>query len=106
MQGRFGSVYLFAILYTVACQASLSERGFSRQQYWSVLAYTGCHTLLENYIPCCPSCQHPEYLVLPEPLRPKQLHHFHTWPSQGQTQVLQGSLGSKPLWMSPVQRWK
>ena len=30
----------------------------------------------------------PEYLVLPEPLRPKQLHHLHTWPSQGQTQVL------------------
>ena len=21
--------------------------------------------------------------MLPEPLRPKQLHHFHTWPSQG-----------------------
>ena len=35
----------------------------------------------------------PEYLVLPEPLRPKQLHHLHTWPSQGQTQVLQGSPG-------------
>ena len=30
----------------------------------------------------------PEYLVLPEPLRLKQLHHLHTWPSQGQTQVL------------------
>ena len=36
----------------------------------------------------------PEYLVLPEPLRPKQLHHLHTWPSQGQTQALQGSLRS------------
>ena len=23
--------------------------------------------------------------LLPEPLRPKQLHHLHTWPSQGQT---------------------
>ena len=32
----------------------------------------------------------PEYLVLLEPLKPKQLHHLHTWPSQGQTQVLQG----------------
>ena len=38
----------------------------------------------------------PEYLVLPEPLQPKQLHHLHTWPSQGQTQALQGSLRSKP----------
>ena len=40
----------------------------------------------------------PEYPVLPEPLRPKQLHHLHTWPSLGQSQVLQGSLRSKPQW--------
>ena len=33
--------------------------------------------------------------MLPEPLRPKQLHHLQTWPSQGQTQVLQGSLRNK-----------
>ena len=32
---------------TVVCQASLSERGFSRQKYWSVLVNTGCHTFLE-----------------------------------------------------------
>ena len=31
-------------LQTVACQASLSG-GFSRQEYWSVLANTGCHTI-------------------------------------------------------------
>ena len=37
-----------------------------------------------------------EYLVLPERLRPMRLNHLHTWPSQGQTQVLQGSLRSKP----------
>ena len=34
--------------------------------------------------------------MLPESLQPKQLHHFHTWPLQGQTQALQGSLRSKP----------
>ena len=33
--------------------------GFSRQEYWSVLANTGCHTLLEHYISCCPGCQLP-----------------------------------------------
>ena len=33
--------------------------GFSRQEYWSILANTGFHTLLEHYIPCCPSCQLP-----------------------------------------------
>ena len=37
----------------------------------------------------------PEYLELPEPLRLKQLHHFHTCPSQGQTQALLGSLRSQ-----------
>jgi len=31
------------------------EGGFSRQDCWSVLANTGCHTLLEHYISCCPS---------------------------------------------------
>jgi len=39
-------------------QASLSG-GFSRQEYWSILAKTGCHTHLEHYIFCCPSHQLP-----------------------------------------------
>ena len=47
----------------------------------------------------------PEDLVLPEPLRPKKLHHLHSWPFQGQTQVLQGSLRSKPQWTTHIQRW-
>ena len=38
----------------------------------------------------------PEDLALPEPLGPKQLNHLHTWPSLGQTSVLQGSLRSYP----------
>ena len=33
----------------VACQASLSEKGFSTIEYWSILAKTGCHILLEHY---------------------------------------------------------
>ena len=28
------------------------EGGFSSQEYWSVLANIGCHTLLEHYIFC------------------------------------------------------
>ena len=32
---------------------------FSRQEYWSVLANTGCNTLLEHYIFCCLSHQLP-----------------------------------------------
>ena len=32
---------------------------FSRQEYWSILANFGCHTLVEHYISCCPSRQLP-----------------------------------------------
>ena len=39
----------------------------------------------------------PEYLVLPEPLKPKELYHFHTWPSHWQVQVFQESFRSKPV---------
>ena len=35
---HFSHVYLFAILWTLACQASLSM-GFSRQEYWSGLPF-------------------------------------------------------------------
>ena len=38
--------------------ASLSV-GFSRQEYCSVLANTGFHTLLKHYISCFPNCQLP-----------------------------------------------
>ena len=41
--------------------------------------------------------------MLPEPLRPKQPHHLHAWPSQGQTQALQGSLRSKPQWTTHIE---
>ena len=34
-------------------------KGFCRQEYWSLLATTSFHTLLEHYISCCPSCQCP-----------------------------------------------
>ena len=77
---------------------SVRKGWFSRQEYWSILANICYHTLLKHYISCCPHRQLPEYLVLPEPLRLKQRHHLHTWPSQGQTQVLLGSLRSKLQW--------
>ena len=34
-------------------------RGFSRQEYWSILVNNVCHTLLEHYIFCYPSHQLP-----------------------------------------------
>ena len=59
MQSHFGRVQFFETLQTVTCQASLSEKGFSRQEYWSVLASTRCHTFLEHCISCFPSFQLP-----------------------------------------------
>ena len=32
----------------------------------------------------------------------KQLHHLRSWPSLGQTQVLQGSLRNKPTQVEPA----
>ena len=78
--------------------AGFSVRGFSRQEHWSGLASTGCHTFWSTVYPAAPAANPPEDLVWPEPLRPKQLPHLPTWPSQGRTQVPQGSLRSKPQW--------
>ena len=56
--GSFRSFPDFVTLWTVACQAFLSW-GFSRQEYWSILANTGCLTPLEHCISCCPGHQLP-----------------------------------------------
>jgi len=81
--------------------------GLSRQEYWNLLANTGCHTLLEHYISCCPNRQLPWVpRAARTPATQAAAHHCHTWPSQVQTQVLQGSLRSKPQWMTHMQRWK
>ena len=67
----------------MACQALCRGEGFSGQEYWSVLANPGCHTLLGHYISAALAANPPEHLVLPEPLQPKQLPHLHTWPHGG-----------------------
>ena len=70
--------------------------------YWPTLVAI----LYSTVLPAALAANSPEYLMRPEPLRPKQLHHLHPWPSQEQTQVLQGSLRSKRHWTTLVQRWK
>ena len=57
--GSPGSCLTLCDPVTVACQASLSGRGFSRQEDWSILANTGCHALLGHCISCCPGRQLP-----------------------------------------------
>ena len=92
---------------TVDCGLpDFSVRGFSRQEHWSGLASTGCHTFWSTVYPAAPAANPPEDLVRPEPLRPKQLPHLPTRPSQGRTQVPQGSLRSKPQWATHMQRWR
>ena len=93
VQGCFGHVQLFATLYTVACQASLSGGSSSKNTgvYWPILVALPFYS---TTFPAALAANSPEYLVLPEPLQPKQLHHLHTWPSQGQTQVLHSRAAS------------
>ena len=77
-----------------ACQASLSggSPGKNIGVYWPIpLAIPFWSTIRPSAL----AAKCPEYLVLPEPLWPKQLHHLDTWPTLGQTQALQGSHRSK-----------
>ena len=73
----------------MACQASLSGAVLQARileliaQYWLPF-------------PAALAANSPEYLVLPEPLQPKQWTTSTPGPQQGQTQVLQGSLSGRP----------
>ena len=101
---HFSCVQPFVTLWTVPCQASLSGVLQARilqciGQYWLPYPPRALYFLLP-YLPTS------RYMMLPELLQPKQLHHLHTWPSLGQTQVLQSSLRSKPQWTTHLQRWK
>ena len=58
-QGRFSRVRFFAICRLWLARLLCQGGEFSRQEHWSVLANTGCCTLLEHYISCCPSHQLP-----------------------------------------------
>jgi len=59
MSMRAGLLWSSLTLYDPVDRLLCQGGGFSRQEYWSELASTGCHTLLEHYISCCPSCQLP-----------------------------------------------
>ena len=85
---------------------SVREGVVLQARYWSVLANTGCRILLEHYISCCPSRQLPGVPAAARTPVTQAAAHLHTWPSQGQTQVLQGSLKRKPQWTTHMQRWK
>ena len=81
-----GSLQLFPALCNpvVGGLPGFSVGGFSRQEYWSVLANTGCHILLEHYIFCCPSHQLPWVPGASRTPATQAAVHLHNWPSLGQ----------------------
>ena len=106
IQGRFSRVHLFTTLYCGLPGFSVREGGSPGKNtggYWPILAAIPFQSTV---LPAALTANSPEYLVLSEPLQPKQLHHLHTWHSQGQTKVLQGNLSSKLQWTAHIQKWK
>ena len=71
--------------------------------YWPILVAI---TFQNAIFPAALATNSPEYLVLLGPPQTNQLHHLQNCPSQGKTQVLQGSLRSKPQWTTRMQKWK
>ena len=80
--GHSGSVLLFTTLPGVSVREGGSPARILEHigQYWVPYPSRALY-----FLPAALAANPPEYLVLPEPLRPKQLHRLHTWPSQGQT---------------------
>ena len=73
---------------------SVRERGSPGKNtgvYWPILVAIPYESTV---FPASLAANCPDDLVPPEPLQPKQLHHLHTWPSQGQTHVLHSRAAS------------
>ena len=95
-QGRFSRVRLCS---PIDCGLP----GFSVRERASPGKNTGAYRPIlvvipfwSTIFPAALATNPPEYLVLPEPLRPRQLHHLHTWPSQGQTKPSRAASGANP----------
>ena len=60
---------------------------------WPILVATPFQSTV---FPAALATNSPEYQVLPEPLRPKQLQHLHSWPSPGQPKSSRVASGANP----------
>ena len=69
---------------------------FPRQKYWSVLANTGCHTLLEHYISCCPSRQLPSSWCYRNPSDPSSCTTSTPGPHWGRPKPSRAASGANP----------
>ena len=68
MQDHFGHVNSLQPCRLWLARLLCQGGGLSRQEYWSLLANTGCHTFQNIIFPMDVAINSPEYLVLPEPL--------------------------------------
>ena len=73
-----------------------SVGGFSRQEYWSVLANTGCHILQEHYISCCPSQQLPSTCCCQNPCDPSSCITSTPGPHRSKPKSLRAASGANP----------
>ena len=94
-----GPLRLFVALCDSLCPARLlCQRGrFYRQEYWSILANTGRHTLLEHYISCCPSCQPPlSTWCCQNPCNPSSCTTSTPGPHRGKPKSSRAASGANP----------
>ena len=107
VQGRFSSVQLFSTCTLWPAMLLCQEELFSGQEYWSLFVSTGCQTLLEHYISCCPSHQ-TLWLsgAAARTLMAQAGAPLEQLGLKGQTQVPQGSFRNKPHWTNQMHIWK
>ena len=73
-----------------------SVGGFSRQEYWSVLANTGCHILQEHYFSCCPSPQLPSTCCCQNPCDPSSYITSTPGPHRSKPKSSRAASGANP----------
>ena len=71
-------------------------REFSRQENRSVLANSGCHTLLDHFFPCCPSSQPPWVPGASNTPATQENAPPPTWPSQAKPKSSREATEAKP----------
>ena len=69
---------------------------FSRQECWSILANTGCHTLLEHYISCCSSLQLPSTWCCQNPCVTSSCTTSTPGPHRGKPKSSRAASGGNP----------
>ena len=71
-------------------------KGFCRQEYWSLLATTSFHTLLEHYISYYPSCQPPSTWGCQNPCDPSSCTTSTPGPHRGKPKSSKAASGENP----------